>query len=174
MKRFVVVFTVAWALAGFVLPADAAIILYNVNLDGAQEVPPNASTGTGAALLTLNDVANTLEVNLSYSGLLGTTTGAHIHYPGAPGVNAPIIFNFTAPDFVFLTTSGTYLHTFSLTSEEVAFIESGLSYMNIHTTFIQTGEIRGQINAVPEPSALLLLGCGLLGLVSIGTRRMKQ
>jgi hypothetical protein len=41
--------------------------------------------------------------------------------------------------------------------------DSSIAYFNIHTTFRPGGEIRGNIiPGIPEPSAMLLLLCGLL------------
>jgi hypothetical protein len=47
----------------------------------------------------------------------------------------------------------------------VAGMENGESYLNIHTITNPGGEIRGFLDPVPEPSSLLLLGSGLVGLV---------
>src|SRR5580704_7279660 len=71
-------------------PSHATMITYTANLTGPGESPPNASPGTGLATVTTDDVANTLFVDVSFSGLLGTTTASHIHCcilpPGATGV----------------------------------------------------------------------------------------
>jgi hypothetical protein len=53
-------------------------------------------------------------------------------------------------------------------------ILSGLSYINFHTVGFPGGEIRGQILKVSEPSALILLGIGLLILGMAGSRRQKR
>jgi hypothetical protein len=53
-------------------------------------------------------------------------------------------------------------------------ILSGLSYINFHTVQFFGGEIRGQILKVSEPSALILLGIGLLILGMAGSRRQKR
>ena len=53
--------------------------IYNAVLDGPSEAPPNASPGTGTALVEIDLVAHTLSVQTSFSGLIGTTTVAHIH-----------------------------------------------------------------------------------------------
>jgi hypothetical protein len=108
-------------------------------------------------VLTLDDVADTLMVDLSYSGLTTPVTNAHIHCCAPPGVSAPVTIPFVPP-FVTGGTSGTFLHTFDLTPLQVSQIESDLSYINIHTTEFPAGEIRGQIIFVLEPEMLTLLG----------------
>jgi CHRD domain len=57
----------------------ATIITYGANLSGPAESPPNASPGTGSATVITDDVANTLSVDVSFSGLLAGTTASHIH-----------------------------------------------------------------------------------------------
>jgi len=71
------------ALAGalFAAPTNslAATYSYIGYLDGPSEFPPNASPGTGFANVIIDDVANTMRVIADFSGLIGTTTAAHIH-----------------------------------------------------------------------------------------------
>ena len=62
-----------------VAPASATVLHYRTILNGANEAPPNASTGTGVAEITIDDVANTMRVQATFSGLLGNTTACHIH-----------------------------------------------------------------------------------------------
>ncbi|WP_139379481.1 CHRD domain-containing protein [Zoogloea sp. LCSB751] len=40
---------------------------------------PNASPATGAAMVVIDTVAHTMQVDVVFSGLLGPTTAAHIH-----------------------------------------------------------------------------------------------
>ena len=69
--------------------ASAGIIVYNASLTGSAEIPPIASPGTGFAVVTINNILNTMEVNVSFSGLLTPDTASHIHcctpFPGNAG-----------------------------------------------------------------------------------------
>ncbi len=75
-----------WSHSCLAAPAGATTFTINVSLDGPQA--GIASPATGSAILMLDDVANTLDVNLSYSGLLATVTNAHIHCCSLPGVSS--------------------------------------------------------------------------------------
>lgn len=130
-------------LAVFSAPAYA-VSYYTGTLNSAQEVPPNASTGTGFGRVTLNDAETQINVSVYYSGLTspGVTVG-HIHGPAAVGANGPVIFNLnpTAGQ-----TSGSVVNaTFAVSPTQVADLKAGLWYYNIHTTTNPGGEIRGQI-----------------------------
>jgi PEP-CTERM motif/CHRD domain len=62
----------------------------------------------------------------------------------------------------------------SVASQEatlVAGIETGESYLNIYTENFPGGEIRGFLVPTPEPSTLLLLGSGVIGLAGLATKR---
>jgi hypothetical protein len=180
----------------FAQAAFAGTIIYETNLLGSLEVPSNTSPGTGFAEVIVDTTAQTMEVQVSFSGLLGTTTASHIHCcTTAPGSgNAGVAT--TTPTFTLFplgVTSGTYDHTFDLTassSYNPAFVTAegsvvnaeaallaGLAadetYLNIHTTVVPGGEIRGYLVATPEPATIFLSGGGLLGL-SILRRRAKS
>jgi hypothetical protein len=150
-------------------PARAVTTTIPVTLDGLQA--ETGSPGTGTATLVLDDVANTLSVSLTYSGLLYPTIDAHIHCCAVPGEDAPIVIPFMPP-FVVGSTSGTFDHVFSISDEQEMQVLSGLSYINIHSTVFQNGEIRGQI-VVPEPSTLAGIALGLIALSARGWRRAR-
>jgi hypothetical protein len=150
------------------VPARAALIELRVSLDGTQA--GTGSPGTGSALLQLDDVAETLSVDLEYDGLLSPTNNAHIHCCAPPGSNAGVIIPFVPP-FVLGGTSGTFTQLFDLDAMQVAQVRSGLSYINIHTDLYPAGEIRGQI--VPEAGTMALLGAGAVALIA-GRRRRHR
>jgi hypothetical protein len=94
----------------------AAPITYTTALDGASETPPVASPGTGSATVTIDTVAHTLSVQVTFADLVGTTTVAHIHCCVAPPNNAGVATALpTFPGFPAGVTAGSYDETFDLT-----------------------------------------------------------
>jgi hypothetical protein len=175
-----------------------APITYIADLSGLNEEPQNASPGTGFARVVYDNVAHYLIVQVEFSGLLGTTTAAHIHGPTATPFagNAGVMTQTPSfSGFPLGVTSGTYDHLFftdqattynpafitnfgggTVTGAEAVFaaaLEAGKAYLNIHSTYRPGGEIRGFLVA-PVPTTLLLFGTGLAGLAGIRLRRKKQ
>lgn len=185
MKRRVSFLGLVVTVLMFSAVARADQLVFTTTLTGSQEVPPSGSTGIGSALVTLDTVTNLLTVNVSFAGLGSPTIASHIHCCVPPGSNAMVATAVpTFPGFPLGVTTGTYLMTFDLTVASTynpAFITahggtvagaqaafttgliSGLTYLNIHTSQFPGGEIRGQLQAVPEPASLFLLSTGIVG-----------
>lgn len=143
---------------------------YTANLDGLQEVPPNASPGFGSAFLALNAAQDQITVDLNWQDLLAPALAAHIHGPAGPGSNAPVLF--TLAGVAGHTTGASPGNIFSVTSGQVADLQAGNWYIDIHTSVFPGGEIRGQfIQETPEPSSLALLG---LGAAALARRRFRR
>ena len=116
---------------------------FAASLRGSQEVPPNNSGGKGSCTIVLNAAQTQITVNCTFSGLGTNAAAAHIHGNGAVGVNAPVLFGFTG---VPSATSGSIGPlVFAVTPQQVADMRAHLYYVNIHSTAIPGGEIRGQI-----------------------------
>lgn len=172
--------------------------IYTTQLTGPNEVPTNASPGRGSATVNFDLLAHTLSVDMSFSGLLSTTTASHIHCCVASPGTAPVATQVpTFTGFPLGVTSGTYNHTFntldvatwnptfvtasggSAAGAELALangLAAGTSYLNIHTTAFPAGEIRGFLIAattgqVPEPPAIALFAITVGALVAARLKR---
>ena len=138
-----------------------------MSLSGAAEVPPVATAATGTGSLTL--LGTNVFYDISYSGLQGPATAAHIHGPADAATPAGVLIPLQSPT----GTSGRISGTVSLNPTNMAYLLAGLTYINIHSTSNVTGEIRGQINPVQfattlsganevQPTASVGSGSGLL------------
>ena len=141
---------------------------FQANLDGLQEVPPNASPAFGLGDFTLS--GSTFSVTTgSYQDLLGGATAVTLN-DAAPGVNGAIIFSLV------LDTPGAATGTFSssgtLTGPQITDLNAGNLYVNIRSQVFPSGEIRGQIFSVPEPTTLALAGVGSLILLAMRHRKV--
>ena len=106
-------------------------------LSGGQQAPANSSTANGIGAVSVFASQTLLFVKLNFSGLSSSQTAAHIHGSSHVGVNAPILFNLGAGQIDNMV--------FSLTQNQLADLQKGLLYFDVHTTNFPGGEIRGQI-----------------------------
>jgi hypothetical protein len=171
MRRIIPRFVIVTALA--LLPGGArASTVFVAHLDGAQEVPHNVSTGTGTAVVTLNDAMTQISVTLNWQDLLAGATAADIH-KGAPGTTGPILFSLALGSGAGTTTGSIdpTPQTFAITPAQVADLKADLDYVEVSTSSIPAGEIRGQLALVPEPSSLVPGGvAAVVGILGYGWR----
>jgi hypothetical protein len=146
--------------------AHAAAIIYSGSLSGPAESPANASPGVGTTVVSYDAATHMLNVQITFTGLSGTTTASHIHCcttmaaMSTAGVATQVP---TFSSFPLGVAAGTYSMTFDLTmsaSWNATFITangstpagaeaalvSGLqgdkAYLNIHSSTFPGGEIR--------------------------------
>jgi hypothetical protein len=182
--------------AGLILGsvAQASIITYGGALSGANENLPVVSAGTGFASFTVDTVANTILVNVVFSGLNSADTAAHIHCCTPQGGNTGVatavpalagfplgvtsgsfnnqLFSLLDPTFynpTFITNNGNTVA--AAEGVLLAGLANGQTYFNIHTSTSAGGEIRAFLLPLPEPGTFVLAGLALAGLVF---RRMRN
>ena len=170
MKNIAIAVSLFGALA---LPAIARAEHIEANLIGYQEVPAVSTVATGQfrAMISPND--QSIQYELTYSGLQGTVTQAHIHVaqlsvngsivlwlcqtttnpsptPGTPTCpvgSGTVTGTLTAADVIAGSTASQQLTAGDL-AEVIRAIRNGAAYANVHTSPFSTGgEIRGQIQA---------------------------
>lgn len=137
----------------------AAQTTYIGVLTGATEVPPVATAATGNATVVLNAAQTQLLVTVQFQNLTGTYTASHIHGPIPAGQNAGVKWGFVgvpagwvlAPDLKSGTLTN-FLVT-GITPTDVANLNSGNFYVNIHSTVFPGGELRAQLGSAPVPAA---------------------
>ncbi len=123
----------------------ASAIIY---MTGAQEVPAVTTNATGTIVASYSQYTKTLTYRMTWSGLSGNATAAHIHGIGEAGIVAGVLQDFTnTSNTISKTASGIY--NGSLFIDGTKFTEelllAGKYYMNIHTAANPGGEIRGQL-----------------------------
>jgi hypothetical protein len=130
---------VASALVAIALTAAASASAQTVqlSLNGAQEVPPVATSATGTGSITIGP-DQSVTGSVMTVGVDGTM--AHIHL-AATGQNGPVIVPMVkTAEGVWSIPAGAKLNDAQFQS-----FKDGSLYVNVHSAAFKGGEIRGQL-----------------------------
>ena len=142
-------------------------------------MPPSLATGNElGAGIKFDSVTKVLSFHVGYGAAFGFTslvggyTDAHLHaapvlfpLPNASGGVIKPLGGFHAPAG---PGAGSFFGGVILTPIEEGLLFDNRIYWNIHSTAVGSGEIRGQLVVVPEPTTAALI---LLGALAIPLRR---
>jgi len=121
--------------------ASAETKVFKATLSASSEVPPNDSKGTGTATVRLNTATKKITWSVTHKGLTGPVKAGHIHGPADPGANAGVAIPFAGSMKSPIRGSAT------VTDAQIADLEAGKDYVNLHTDANKGGELRGQLEA---------------------------
>ena len=145
---------------------------------------PTRLGGEVGAGIFFDDITKVLTINVAwgsvngFTDLTGVATAGHIHGPTAAGGVASFTQNSSTiigldsgPTWNNSATSGGITNrTIVLNAaQETALLEEK-NYLNFHTGTNPSGEIRGNLVIVPEPSHAVL---SIIGLALLGARRKR-
>jgi hypothetical protein len=126
---------------------------FTAKLTAKEEVPPNDSPATGMAWVKTSESEAGFEVNVTD---IDKATAAHIHL-GEKGKNGPVVVTLFKSDTPTEMKNGTLGEgNFTASNFEgpmkdkdlndlVTAMQNGSTYINVHTTDMPDGEIRGQL-----------------------------
>lgn len=129
---------------------------FRAELTGGQEVPAVSTNASGQAYFRLNNAGDELHYVIKVRDIEGVFA-AHIH--AAPiGANGPVLVTLcggpgSAPACSSLSNDGVLVTgtiTESLSGEPLSVVlealRSGDTYVNVHSSAVPSGEVRGQIH----------------------------
>lgn len=130
-------------------------------LQGFKEVPAISTTGSGRFRAEISKDETSIEYKLSYKNIEGIATAAHIHLgqrdvnggiiaflcggegkPACPAHAGTVEGKILAIDIIGPEGQGIAPEEFA---EVLRAIETGVTYVNVHSTKHPPGEIRGQV-----------------------------
>jgi hypothetical protein len=126
--------------AVFVSAASAATVKYSARLSGRSEIPKTDSKGTGKLDATFDTQTKVFDYTLTFDGLTGPATAAHIHGPATRAQSAGVITPLGGNNPTSPVTG-----SITMTDDQVKMLQSSKLYVNVHTAANPNGEIRGQI-----------------------------
>jgi hypothetical protein len=120
---------------------------FAATLTGAAEVPgPGDADASGTALLTLNQGQGEVCFELSWAGIDGTVTAAHIHV-GSATVAGPVVVPLFAGAFQSTDSASGCVQDVSEELIKAIRHDPENYYVNIHSDVFPAGAVRGQLGS---------------------------
>jgi hypothetical protein len=131
---------VAAGITAAIAPAKPVATRFKATLTAAQEVPkPHRAPANAGGTFTATLNGKTLQWKLTFKGLSGAATQAHIHL-GARGQPGPVLIALCGAGCRSPVSGATIVRP-----AVVKTLVTGGTYVNVHTARNPGGEIRGQL-----------------------------
>jgi hypothetical protein len=118
---------------------------FSTTLTGAAEVPgPGDPDASGTAFITLNQGQGEVCFDLSWAGIDGTVTAAHIHI-GAAGVAGDVVVGLFAGSFAGTDSASACVSGVSEELIKAVRQDPENYYVNVHSDVFPAGAVRGQL-----------------------------
>jgi CHRD domain len=134
LKKLLAVAVLALSVTAVAAAAPRTQVMLGSKLDAMQDHATSHATGTFTGTIS----KGTLTWHLSFKGLTGKATAAHIHL-GAKGVAGNVLIPLCTP-----CTAASMGHV-KLNAMELRDVQKKATYVNVHTAKYPNGEIRGQV-----------------------------
>lgn len=138
--------TIAASVAAMLILSTAALAeerTFTASLSSSETVPPVESDGRGELEAILDTETKLLKWTVTFENLTGAPTAAHFHGPADPGENAGPVVPATDLESPMEGEA-------TLDDAQIADLEAGKWYFNIHTAQHPDGEIRGQVKHLED------------------------
>jgi CHRD domain len=113
--------------------------------------PSAGASASGTATIVVASDNSSVTSTVTYAGLSGDATAAHIHF-GKAGAAGPVVLPFSgslASPFSKTFTAADYVAASGAPPDFPSFVialnAGGAAYLNVHTAACKPGEIRGDI-----------------------------
>ena len=150
-------------------------------------VTGGGSGGLGPGGISYNTITRVLSIDVrwgsanGFTDLTGDATAMHIHGPTASGGNAsfgenaaPLIGLDNMLGFDSQAADGGFFGSVLIPEDHVSGLLAGSMYLNVHTAANLGGEIRGNLQVIPEPGTISLMSVALMGLAGAGWWRRRR
>jgi hypothetical protein len=118
---------------------------FSTTLTGAAEVPgPGDPDASGTAFITLNQGQGEVCFDLSWAGIDGTVTAAHIHV-GPAGVAGDVVVPLFAGSFEGTDSASGCVSGVSEELIKAIRQDPASYYVNVHSDVFPAGAVRGQL-----------------------------
>jgi hypothetical protein len=141
-------------------------------LDGAHEVPVNASKAYGAAYISYDPGTNKISTRINVYNFTNTLSASHYH-EAAVGVGGPVVHNLGG-SAAYTKTGTAYGASFvsqTYLGDPIKLLTGG-AYLNVHSNISPGGEIRGQVWTSEEMETARVSNMSARGFVGKGEQAL--